>query len=226
MSKNATDPNVIVLKGRLSYPALYKPYQRKDDDGQSEGEPKYSATVLLDKATAAEDIQKCKAIIKRVCEEQWKGKTVKLKDGKQLAAGTNGSIVLMGICLRDGVEKDDKEGYGDGVMFVSASCSMNRKPQVLQKKGGVFVEVPEETGLVYAGCNVAVSVRFWAQDNRYGKRVNAELRAVVFTGHNEPFGAAPVNVEEEFGDVDIPEDTGDEQPATSSSSKAATTDEW
>ena len=224
-----SDPHVVVLQGRLSYPSLFKPNQSLDENGNPQGEPKYSCAVLLDKQTAATTIAKCKAIIKAVCETQWKGKTVKLKDGRALTNGTGGNVVLNGIALREGVEKDDKEGYGEGIMFVSASTSVERKPQVTKRVNGAFVAINPEEGIPYAGCNVAVSVRFWPQDNKFGKRVNAELRAVVFTGHNTPFGAAPVNVEDEFGNVDIPEVTdGDTPPETQVASKptAAPSDEW
>lgn len=211
------DPNTIVLMGRLSYPSLHEPSQMNDDSGKPTGEPKYSCAVLIDKTTGADQLKRCKEIIKNVCAAEWKGKTVKLKDGKVLSSGTDGNIVLMGIALRDGVEKDDKEGYGDSVMFVSASSK--NKPAVVQKVNGAFADLPKDSGKPYAGCNVAVSVRFWAQDNQYGKRVNAELRSVLFTGDNTPFGSAPVNVEEEFEDVELPEET-------TSSAPAAASDDW
>jgi hypothetical protein len=42
-------------------------------------------------------------------------------------------------------------------------------------------------------------IRPWAQDNQWGKRVNASLVAVKFAGDNEPFGLPPIDDAELLG---------------------------
>jgi hypothetical protein len=104
------------------------------------------------------------------------------------------------LCLRDGAEKDETDGYGDEVMFVSAS-SAKRVPVVDRD----LTPLMEENGKPYAGCYVNMSIRLWAQDNQFGKRVNAQLRAVQFVKDGEAFGNKPVDPQKEFKQI---EDSG------------------
>lgn len=208
MSQTNSDTSKIILRGRLSFPNLFKPRANENDEGE-QTEPKYGCAILLDKEQDKASLDEAKKIISRVAAEAWPGKEVKLKTGQKLTSG-NEKVMLLGICLRDGTEKDDKEGYGDGMMFVSASSK--RKPEVVQKVNGKIVPLAEDSGKPYAGCYVAASVRFWAQDNKFGKRINAELRAVCFLKDGDAFGSAPVNVEEEFGDVEDSEASSKETP--------------
>jgi hypothetical protein len=49
-------------------------------------------------------------------------------------------------------------------------------------------------GRPYGGCFVDASVDIWAQDNSWGKRINAKLRWVQFRGDGDAFsGGAPVS---------------------------------
>jgi hypothetical protein len=48
----------------------------------------------------------------------------------------------------------------------------------------------------------------WAQDNKYGKRINASLEAIQFVRHGEAFGAKPVIAEEVFDDLGGDDDGG------------------
>lgn len=181
MSQAVTDPNVILLKNvRLSYPKIFKPAPFGDEGG----DPFYSANFILDKKANAEAIKAVEARIDALKKEKWKGKPP-------------GGIKL---CLRDGSERDGSDGYGDGVMFLSASSKQDRKPRVVNK---AFEPLTAEDNKPYAGCYVHGSVRLWAMDNKYGKRINAELRVIIFHADGEPFGAAPVDAESEFAGVDL-----------------------
>jgi hypothetical protein len=42
----------------------------------------------------------------------------------------------------------------------------------------------------------------WAQDNQYGKRINAALRAVQFVKDGAPFGEGNIDVSQEFTALD------------------------
>jgi len=165
------DPAVVKLENvRLSFPHLFTAHAM--EEGQ---EAKFSATFLMDAEKHASIIAKVEKLIDRLALDYWK-KKINFKS-----------------CLRDGNDKPDIEGYGDGVMFISAS--RKTRPAVVDRQVN---PVTEEDGVVYAGCYVNATIRLWVQDNKFGKRVNAELRAVQFVKDGESFGAAPVNAEDEF----------------------------
>jgi len=166
--------NTIVFKNvRLSYPHLFTPHAFEG------AEPKYQTTVLLDKDKDAEQIARVKKLIASKLTEL---KVKKLPDDK--------------ICLKDGAEKPDVDGYGEGVMFISAK-SKKRIPVVGKDSS---TPITEEDNIIYGGCYCDVSMDIWAQNNKFGKRINAGLRAVRFRKDGEPFGSAPVDPEDEFGE--------------------------
>jgi len=213
------DPNIIVLRGRLSYPTLNlkqleeqkKRVKKKPGDGDGGGSgDKYGASIILDKDTAADQIKAVRALIGRIAGEQWKGKIVTVKGQSEKVVDQPNPkaerVVLLGTCLHDGEEKADKDGYGDHVMYVSSSRKeSDGAPRVVDKSRQDIR--PEESHYPYAGCYVVASVRLWAQDNDFGKRVNAELRAVIFDKHGEPFGKGTVDVDSDFAGVDLDEDS-------------------
>jgi hypothetical protein len=45
----------------------------------------------------------------------------------------------------------------------------------------------------YSGCYVNCIIELWAQNNAYGKRINANLLAVQFYKDGQPFGDAGAN---------------------------------
>jgi hypothetical protein len=174
------EPNKITLNNvRISFPTLF---EAKSFEGSK---AKYSATFLLDKKVNAAEIKKIQDAIKTCTNDQWKNKT---------PAGLK-------VCLREGAEKEHLDGYGDEIMFISASTE--KRPSVVKRD---FEPISAEDGIPYAGSYVNATVRLWAQDNKYGKRVNAQLRAVMFVKDGAPFGEKPVDVNTEFADVKFTDD--------------------
>lgn len=179
----------VTLKGvRCSFPNLFKP--KAFEDG---GKAKYGMTALIDKKKYAKELMQLKNSIKEVVSAHFGGK---------IPAGVK-------VCLRDGSEKPDIDGYGEDVMFVSMSS--DKRPQVVDRDLTPLAEGDEKP---YAGCYVNVSFRLWVQDNKFGKRVNAQIRAVQFFKDGDPFGEAPVKVEEVFESLDG--DEPDDDTETSS----------
>lgn len=169
------DPNIVKLENvRLSYPNLFTAKAAEGSD-----EVKFSASFLLDNEKHAKLIKQIETLIDRIALDHFKKK------------------VSFKSCLRDGNEKADKEGYGDGVTFFNAS--RKTRPVVVDRN---LNPITEEDGVIYGGCYVNATVRFWVQDNKFGKRVNAELRGVQFVKDGESFGAGPVNAEEEFDAIE------------------------
>lgn len=177
MSTQDTTPSAqIKLKNvRLSFPALFTPTKFGD-----EVEAKYKAVFLLDKKTHAALIAEVQTAIANMV------KTAKVK-----------TIASYKTCLRDGAEKPDVDGYGEGVMFISASNKKN-----ISVVGRDLVPLTEASGRPYAGCYVNASIRLWLQDNKWGKRVNAQLQAVQFYGEGEVFGEKAVDPETVFENLE------------------------
>lgn len=171
MPTNTTDPAIIRLENvRLSFPHLFTAHAM--EEGQ---EKKYGASFILDNDKHDKLLDHMEQVIERLALDTFKKK------------------VHYKTCLRDGNEKPNMDGYGDGVMFITAS--RKTRPAVVDR---IRDPLTEEDGTIYAGCYVNATIRLWVQDNKWGKRVNAELRAVQFVKDGESFGAGPVNAEDEF----------------------------
>ena len=224
-----SDPAVIVVKkARLSYSAIFNPRKGQGDDGEDK-DPRYSASLILDKESQAEMIKSFRRVVRDVAAAKWPNKTVTVKGSGEVIckADGDGKIVILGSCLKDGSDKADKDGYGDHVMFISASRGIKDSKgtelpplPVIDPKGNKPID--PRSGKVYDGCFVHASVRVWAQDNTYGKRINCELRAVAFAEDGTPFGNGPVDTKKEFGDIVIDDEFGDvNEPAKKPAPKKA-----
>ena len=150
----------IVLKNvRLSFPSLFK---KASFDGQ---EGKFEATFLLNKETHAETIKEIQDAIKTKIAEDLKG--AKLGADK--------------ICLKDG-DEIDYDGYAG---HCSIKGSNSKRPLVIDRDK---TPLTEDDNKLYAGCYVNAIIELWAQNNSYGKRINANLLGVQFFADGEPFG--------------------------------------
>lgn len=172
MSQKITLQNV-----RLSFPSIFK---KAEFQGK---ETKYEATLLLDKKTHADTIEKLNKAIEAGIKEHLKG--AKVPAAKR--------------CLQDGDEKD-YDGY-EGQMSLKASN--NKRPTVIDRDKTPLVEDDDKP---YAGCYVNAVIEFWFQDNDFGKRVNANLLGIQFVKDGEPFGSGPTDVTDDFDDLEGDED--------------------
>lgn len=180
MSNTQTQDNPLVVKlnnVRLSFPAIFTPKAMANDP---KSKPTYSATFIMDKVKNAADIAKLKAAAEFAKKQQWPNKAVSPK-----------------MFLHDGSEKADTDGYGDGVMYVSA-----RNPKPIFIGDQKLVPLKEEDGKPYAGCYVNAVVRVWAQDNEYGKRINAALGNIQFLRDGPAFGEVARTLEQDFQAVE------------------------
>jgi hypothetical protein len=168
--------NIVKLNNvRLSYPALFTASQGPDQNSK----PSFQAAFILDKVRNAADIAAIRKAIAVVVREKFKGKTPPK------------------VCLREGIEKDGTDGYGAHVMFINARRAT--RPMVVDQQKGALTE---QDGRIYAGCYVNATITVWGQDNKFGKRVNAQLRAVQLVRDGKPFGEGHVDADTEFDEVD------------------------
>lgn len=164
---------------RLAFPVLF---EAKTVNG--EGKPAFSATFLIDPADP--QVKTVSAAIDEVARGKW---------GEKAGATLRQMRAQDKVCLHDGALKSNYDGF-DGVLYVSAR-SITR-PLVIDRDKSPLTE---RDGRPYAGCYVNASIELWAQDNNYGKRVNASLRGVQFLRDGDAFaGGAPAS-EDEFDDL-------------------------
>lgn len=172
-----SESKVIKLNNvRLSFPELFK--AKAFQEGQT---PKFSASFLIDPST-----KEGKKLIKMIRKEI---------DDLAKSNWSKGVPKSLKICLQDGNTKD-YDGYED-MMYVSSNN--DTRPVLVDRKRN---PISEQDDVLYAGCYVNASINLWCQDNQWGKRVNAGLRAIQFVADGEAFGGARVDVDEEFDDVD------------------------
>jgi hypothetical protein len=187
MSDQKAVGEVILKNVRASYAYLFEPREDENDEGVKKR--KYRCTFMIPKgAEGKANMAAIKAASGEAKRKVWgenEAKWPKLKADR--------------VCLRDG-DEEDKPEY-EGHYIITASVGENRPPAlVLNRRGGDKRWLPASPGQIYSGCYVNAVIRLWAQDNKYGKRVNASLESVQFFRDGEPFGAAPVDPNDKFSD--------------------------
>lgn len=238
------DSNIEVkLKNvRLSFFNAFTPQERRSDQTKELVGYNYNTAILISKKDQADLIEQIKTAMRDARAAKW---------------GDNPPrIAAERYCLRDGepVDPDTNtpkalyEGY-DGMMVLTANKPVDLETYDLIKKGekarpvkiigprrnseGKFVELKESSEFApYSGCYGNVIVRIYAYDgtkNDHPHRINASLEAVQFNSHGQRFaGAAPVDVDSSFDEVDgFDEVEGGDTAGSSagSSSGAAATDD-
>lgn len=164
------------------------------------GEQAWSSTFILDQAIMddpkyggrkglyAETVAKIEAAEAEVAKEKWGGKAEQML--KAIRAADKG-------CIHDGDSKAQYDGF-EGNQFVPARSKV--KPLVINRNPKE--RVAEGDGVIYAGCIVNGQIEVWAQDNAYGKRINAQLMGVQFVRDAEAFsGAGRPASEDDFEDL-------------------------
>ena len=164
---------------RLSFAQLF---EAKTVNG--EGKPAFSAVFLLDPKDP--QVKAVNAAIEAVAREKWGVKAEATLKTLRAADKT---------CLHSGDLKSNYAGF-EGMLFVSARNSL--RPLVLDADKTPLVA---EDGKPYSGCYVNASVELWAQDNNYGKRVNATLMGVQFYKDGESFTGGGVADTDDFDDL-------------------------
>ena len=149
-------------------------------------EPSFGGKFIIEKG--GDEHKKALKVIKEVAEEKWKDKADEILK----------SLFSKGkVCLHKGEENAEYDGFDDTVVFINARNSV--KPKVKDKDP--TKDLQEKDGKPYSGCYVLVILEVWAQDNQYGKRINAKLMGVQFMRDGDAFsGAAPVG-DDEFDDL-------------------------
>lgn len=174
-------PNTFNLNGvRLSFPELFHA-----STVNGEGNPAFSASFLIDPNDP--QVARLNEAIDKIAREKWGAKADAIL--KQMRAGDK-------VCLHSGDLKA-YDGYA-GMLYVSARNAA--RPLVIDRDRSPLTEAD---GKPYAGCYVNASIELWAQDNNYGKRINASLRGVQFVRDGDAFAGGGAASEDEFADLSV-----------------------
>lgn len=171
---------LILNNVRLAFPAIFEPKSVQGED------PAYSASLIL--PPDHPQMQEINDAIEAVAKEKWGAKSADTL--KAIRAKDNS-------CLHDGDTKANYDGF-EGNFYISSRSKT--KPLVLDR-GGPNYPLAQSDGRPYGGCFVNTSLELWAQDNNFGKRVNAQLKGVQFVRDGDAFsGGAPADPDD-FADL-------------------------
>lgn len=177
---NKTEPVYVTIpSARLSFPQLA---EAKGFAGDPNSKAAFSATFLLNKKDHAKTIAAIQAGIAKLVKEELKGKHPGASK----------------VCLRDGTEKPDTDGYGPDMMFIGARNE--KRPLIVDRDLSALTAT--DAHFPYAGCYVQGVLRLWVQDNKFGKRINASLVKIGFVKDGEPFGQGSVPEEHDLKPVE------------------------
>jgi Protein of unknown function (DUF2815) len=190
---------------RASYLYCFEPFKGKPTPQQPNPKDVYKGDFLM--APSHPDLAKVAALVEKVgSEHQWKG-------------GLNWTTVKESIkaqnmmCLKRGEVSQPGDPNYAGMFFVKAN-NANRFTVI----DGDRTPLTAKDNRPYSGCYVNAIVDIWAQDNQWGRRINATLTGIQFLRHGDAFASGAKAADpDEFGVVsaegaDEPTPTGATDP--------------
>lgn len=177
---------VILKNVRMAFPALWEPKAVGNDP---KAKPAYGARFVIE--PGSDNAKALAAAVEKVAREQpkwgakWESILAQLKADKK-------------VCYVEGPYNNKNGEPYDGFegMFNVGSRSETLKPTVKNRYNKDVVE--GEQGAPYGGCQVHAAIDVWAQDNQWGRRINATLQGVMFAGDGTPFSGAQAANESTF----------------------------
>lgn len=180
---------ILMLKNkRVSFPALAVP------KAIGEGEAAYGARFIIDPNDP--DVGLLDEAMAEAAVEKWR------EDGADVL-----SMLIAGkkVCFEHAPYRSTKTGKpyaGFEGKFSLGTRSAKTKPTVVNEFGKEVESKLQIEQLIYSGCYVHAKVEIWAQDNQFGRRVNAALLGVMFAGRGESFGGGSGAAEaDDFADM-------------------------
>lgn len=182
----------LTLKNvRLTFPQLW---EAKQVNGQ--GEAKYSAAFLFKADHPC--LPELRKAVFDAAKEKWGDAPVTTDGGKPKYEVMLAQLKAQDrLPVHDGDAKSEYDGYA-GHLFVNSSNKI--KPLVIDGQRNNLV--PSD-GKPYSGCFVNAIVEIWAQDNQFGKRVNASLLGVQFLADGERLAGGSVAAADDFEAIPV-----------------------
>lgn len=169
---------------RLAFPQIFKASAFNGSDAA------FSAAFIFsaDHPAMKQVEDACVAVAKEKWGAKWETiyKTIKAADK---------------LAIHNGDTKAEYEGY-EGNFFVNARNKV--KPTIRDVDGRT--ELTEADGRPYGGCYVVAHIELYAQDNEFGKRINASLRGVQFYRDGAAFAGGSAASDDEFESLAVEED--------------------
>lgn len=175
----------IMLKGiTLAFPALAEP------QAFGEGEPAYGAKFPI--KVNSEQQKAIEAAMKAEAEETWKDKA----DSVLSMLTDDGKVCFVKKVYKSKKTGEPYQGF-DGTHYLSAR-NAKTQPTVFNEYGDELKTKSDIEAKAFSGALVNASVEIWAQDNKWGRRINCSLRGVMLTGQGENFGggSSPASADE------------------------------
>lgn len=168
----------------MAFPALAEP------QAFGEGEPAYGAKFPI--APNSEQQKQLEEAIKAEAKEAWKDKA----DSVLKMLEEDGKLAFVKKVYRSKKTGEPYQGF-EGAHYLSARNSKTQ-PTVYNQYGE---EVSGKNAIeqqAYSGAVVNASIEVWAQDNKWGRRINCSLRGIMLTGQGQSFGggSAPASADE------------------------------
>ncbi len=175
----------IMLKNVvLAFPALAEP------QSFGEGEPAYGAKFPI--KPNSEQQKQIEAAILAEAKEAWKDKgdsvlEMLIEDGK---------VAFVKKVYRSKKTGEPYQGF-DGTHYLSTR-NAKTQPSVYNEYGDQLTAKGDIEAKAFSGAVVNASVEVWAQDNKWGRRINCSLRGIMLTGEGENFGggSSPASADE------------------------------
>jgi len=190
---------VKLAKVRLAFPKLWKPESIND------GAPRFGAVFIIEPGSAQDKL--LSAAVAAVAKIQWQDK----------AKGVLGDLTARErVCyLQRAKTNGEGEVYSGFEGMYALSAGNTARPSIKDNQrnltsGHYDKDLTEQDGRPYAGCYVNAIVDIWAQDNKWGKRINALLTGVQFHSDGDAFGGLSVASDAAFDDfVDFDDGVSD-----------------
>lgn len=179
---------VLLKNVRLAFPSLFEPKPFGTDPNSA---PRYSATFVL--PPDHPQLEEIKAKIEKVAFDKW---------GKDAAGAMKNIRAKDRVCLHDGDTKSQYEGFAGNLYISAASAGDKAPPTVVNTDRSPLTA---RSPVPYAGCYVNASIDIYAQDNNFGKGINASLRGVQFLRDGDAFGGSAPARADEFEEVEASE---------------------
>lgn len=178
----------IMLKNVvLAFPALAEP------QSFGEGEPAYGAKFPI--KPNSEQQKALEAAILAEATDAWKDKA----DSVLKMLEEDGKVAFTKKVYRSKKTGEAYQGF-DGAHYLSTR-NAKTQPTVFNQYGEELSGKSDIEAKAFSGAVVNASVEIWAQDNKWGRRINCSLRGVMLTGEGENFGggSAPASADEFAG---------------------------
>lgn len=191
---NATNKIVTLKNVRVDFLHLDQPWAEKEETDPEKR--KYTSRIILEKNDP--QLKEVKEALRSIATAKW-------GDAYSATKESGKKSVFPVFCLRDAATDAEakvgsQEGYLHGPHFFNANRKPNKGPVAVFGVGQGKRQLDKRKDAVlypYNGCYATVVVEFWAQDNKFGKKVNVELVGIVKTKDGDPLGG------NEFNGVDV-----------------------